>query len=686
MKKFLFSIFLLFSSLSSFAQINTDRVILIGRNSLYYEDYVLAIQYFNQVIKAKPYLAEPYFYRAIAKYYLDDFKGTEDDCTLALERNPFISKAYQLRADARQNQNNYDGALEDYKVSLDNYPNDKFTLVNMGIVNIQKKDYDQAEKYLNELLRIYPTYTQGYLTRGAMYQEKGDTIQAFENYNEAIKQDKYMAQSYSMRGLLHYYKKDYDKALADLDEAIKIEPLQSGNYINRGLIRYSKNDLRGAMADYDKVIELDANNIIARFNRGLLRAQVGDDNRAIADFDVVLKFEPNNYIAYFNRSLIKSNIGDYNGAIADLNVVLAQYPEFYHGFYSRGEIKRRQNDLKGAERDFNYARNEEARKNKEMAAKGITEEEAKTRETSDKDIDKFNLLVVADKKDEEKSKYESNSRGRIQNKQVRLELEPRFVITYYEKPNDIRRFVYYSQLVDGLNRKGTLPKKLRITNSEAALNEPQIADHFWSINELSKRIEESPANAELYYARALDYMLVQDFGNSIENFNKAIALDPRFTLAYFDLAVVYTKQLELKENVPEYDKKSEQPDALSSLTGANAKKDATLTGAGASMLDPGKMEYDLIVKNYSKVIELNPEFVYAYYNRAEIRYKQNDFRAAILDYNEAIRRDPQFAEAYYNRGLARFQIKDKDRALDDMRKAGELGVIEAYSIIKRMTE
>lgn len=104
------------------------------------------------------------------------------------------------------------------------------------------------------------------------------------------------------------------------------------------------------------------------------------------------------------------------------------------------------------------------------------------------------------------------------------------------------------------------------------------------------------------------------------------------------------------------------------------------------MLDPGKMEYDLIVKNYSKVIELNPEFVYAYYNRAEIRYKQNDFRAAILDYNEAIRRDPQFAEAYYNRGLARFQIKDKDRALDDMRKAGELGVIEAYSIIKRMTE
>lgn len=34
----------------------------VGQNSLYLEDYVLSIQYFNQVIAAKPYLAQPYFY------------------------------------------------------------------------------------------------------------------------------------------------------------------------------------------------------------------------------------------------------------------------------------------------------------------------------------------------------------------------------------------------------------------------------------------------------------------------------------------------------------------------------------------------------------------------------------------------------------------------------------------------
>lgn len=86
------------------------------------------------------------------------------------------------------------------------------------------------------------------------------------------------------------------------------------------------------------------------------------------------------------------------------------------------------------------------------------------------------------------------------------------------------------------------------------------------------------------------------------------------------------------------------------------------------------------------MIELSPDFVYAYYNRAEIRFRQQDYRSAILDYNEALRKDKEFAEAYYNRGLCRFYIKDYDRALEDMRKAGELGIVEAYSIIKRMTE
>ena len=83
LKAVILSLVLFFSTLCN-AQLNTTRVMEIGRNALYFEDYVLSIQYFNQVIDSKPFLHEPYFFRGLAKFYLDDFVGADEDIYLAV--------------------------------------------------------------------------------------------------------------------------------------------------------------------------------------------------------------------------------------------------------------------------------------------------------------------------------------------------------------------------------------------------------------------------------------------------------------------------------------------------------------------------------------------------------------------------------------------------------------------------
>ena len=50
----LFFHILVLCHLTAAAQINANRVMLMGRNALYYEDYILAIQRFTSVIVAKP--------------------------------------------------------------------------------------------------------------------------------------------------------------------------------------------------------------------------------------------------------------------------------------------------------------------------------------------------------------------------------------------------------------------------------------------------------------------------------------------------------------------------------------------------------------------------------------------------------------------------------------------------------
>jgi tetratricopeptide (TPR) repeat protein len=62
-----------------------------------------------------------------------------------------------------------------------------------------------------------------------------------------------------------------------------------------------------------------------------------------------------------------------------------------------------------------------------------------------------------------------------------------------------------------------------------------------------------------------------------------------------------------------------------------------------------------------------------------------DYRAALVDYNKAIELDPRFADAYYNRGLTNIFLGNNRQGIQDLSKAGELGIFSAYNIIKRFT-
>ena len=222
------------------AQINTDQVMNIGRNALYFEDYILSIQYFNQVIKAKPYLADPYFYRAIAKLELEDYKGAEEDCSLAIDRNPFIVDAYQVRGIARQTLKDYKGAIADYETGLKQMPQHQVFLMNKAVCECEIGEYGQSDSTYTRLLDIYPGYANGYLGRAQLRMEQHDTVAALADIDKSISISKNIPGAYVMRSEINMdYNKDFKAALADMDEAIKLEPHFSGYFINRAFMKYN---------------------------------------------------------------------------------------------------------------------------------------------------------------------------------------------------------------------------------------------------------------------------------------------------------------------------------------------------------------------------------------------------------------------------------------------------------------
>jgi len=639
----------------------------IAQNALYFEDYVLAIQYFNQIISVKPYLPEPYFYRGIAKIQLEDFSGAEADCSAALNLNPFIPGAYYARGFARVKQKNLKGAEEDLNKSLEYNPlNDELIRIRIWVYDLQKK-YDQALADIDYLLKKNKDNALE-MDKGQVLLEKNDTIGALNCFNAAIKADSTKSEGWSARATLKLQMHNNDSALHDFDKAIALKSKYAGDYINRGLLNYWNKNYRGAFADYDRAIELDDKSMVAHLNRGMLRSEVGDLNNAILDFNKVLAADPENYDALYQRALLYTETGGYQQAIQDFNKIAEHYPNFSPAYWGRAKVKQLEHDAKGAYLDQMTAQEIEKKRPKNEKKEEDVNTKAKMAESTKDSESKasiFNdVLARGGNSSDEPTSKKGNLRGAIQNISIEITNEPNFVLSYYSKENELKRLSYYFSVIDDYNKLHKLNAKLKITNDEIALTSEMIQMHFAAIDNLTKEIEKTPKNADSFFIRGINYALVQDYANAIQDFTHVIDLRPDFTMAYFCRANTLYKLLDFKINSPAA--KSEKSDIIVEKLYAH--------------------EFEEIIKEYKKVISLAPDFAFAKFNLGNLYCQAKDFQSAIDIYSEAIKVQPDFAEAYYNRGLAYLFLNDAKNADADLSKAGELGIYQAYNIIKRMNE
>lgn len=73
-----------------------------------------------------------------------------------------------------------------------------------------------------------------------------------------------------------------------------------------------------------------------------------------------------------------------------------------------------------------------------------------------------------------------------------------------------------------------------------------------------------------------------------------------------------------------------------------------------------------VIAAYTEMIDSNPEFEDAYFNRGLAYFKSGRFKKALSDYNQAILLDSSSAKTWYNRALVKEQLEDFDGALSDL--------------------
>lgn len=677
----------LVGALQSLAQINAEQVVKVGQNALYFDDYMLSIQYFNQAIQAKPYMARPYFLRAIAKLNLEDYYGAQEDATLAIDRNPFIADAWEVRGVARQNLGLLRGCVQDYDKALELLPGNRSILFNKALALSELGESDSALVTFDNLLKKYPGYENGYVGRARLLAQEGDTLRARADLSHALELNKNLANAYLLRAQLtiadaqrlnqnksHHSRnvapeqtKLYEQAQEDMSEGIRLMPREVGLYINRAFLRYELDDYFGAMADYDYALTLDPVNVPALFNRALLRMETRDFDRAVGDLTRVLELDPTDYRALYNRAVAYGEKRATDLAITDVNAIIEGLPDLPEAYYMRSDLHRTAGRMAQAERDYKKAlqlsqelfRKHDAEKT--LAATPSLAPEENTPRTSESEgtpeemspetvARRFAQLRTIDNTLNLDDDHNNRSiRGRVQDRDQRIQTEPMFVLNYYNEPTQLRPTAYYMKEVDDVNATRQLRMVVMLTpDGKVTLdNESDINRHFASIEYYTSLLATHAPRAIDYFGRAMDYVMLRNYGAAQEDLTRAIALTPDFALAYFERALTRFKALQASEN-------------------------------------PLNVEMRLVIADFDRALELSPNMAFALYNKGNVFAAMQDYTSALAAYNQAIQTKPDLGEAYYNRGYVYFQLGDRERGSADLSRAGELGVVPSYNLLKRM--
>ena len=92
---------------------------------------------------------------------------------------------------------------------------------------------------------------------------------------------------------------------------------------------------------------------------------------------------------------------------------------------------------------------------------------------------------------------------------------------------------------------------------------------------------------------------------------------------------------------------------------------------------------DEALADFSKTIELNPKDPDAWNNRGLVYNRLGRTQEALSDFNKALELDDLNGQAYNNRGLVYLKPLGKNNeAIEDLKKAGRLGVPEAEDYLK----
>ena len=652
---------LLLSCTGVFAQYDKDVFFFRGRRALADGKYSQAIENFNVLSRIDTTDYWTFFYRGIAKYNLGDLRGAQKDFSTSVRLNPVFTSGYHYKAITESRFGNYDKALEDLQRAIDLRPGYIGLYFSRGVTYFLAQQFDKAVSDFDKYIRKEPKDPSAYLNRGASRLFLQDTTKALADYNKAIALDRFEPEGFIRRGRLYASQHKYADAISDMNMAISLDTTNTFAYFNRAIMYYEQSDYNAAMADLDRVLKDEPGNALTLYNRSLISAQVGNYADALDDMDRVININPGNVLAYYNRASFFVNMERWQDALEDYDKAIELYPDFAKAYMNRSYVESRLGLKKESKRDYDIAR----RKIDDYRDKTGSGEASFADTTK-----KYSSLLSLDA-DFAKKDFDDEM---LQHRDVDIKLRPLFRFVLSDKRDNVQYALknrYENPLIDKFLNGMAVP--VVITNSDTV----RISGTDKFMQEIySGHGEKGVAE----FQKALADVADKQFNSAQVHYDNAIDSDASDKYAKLYKVFYYMNRAVLRADMIDF---------ISSIE--NNVQTLTMDDQGttrARVKDQVSRSYDYsdAVEDMQKAVEIVGDVPYVYFNLANLQCLSSSYVDAIGNFTKAISLYPYMGDAYFNRGLVLIYLKDKEKGCIDLSHAGELGIEDAYGVIKKYCE
>ncbi len=393
----------------------------------------------------------------------------------------------------------------------------------------------------------------------------------------------------------------------------------SENFYREGNIKFVSGDYQGSIADFTNAIESDPRHTAAFNNRGVARNKLNDTHGELRDYNSALLTNPEDLCALYNRCVARIKQKEYLKAINDLTKYLCLRSSFSIAYFYT------------VDQNVNPEQYSESIAERLKALKIEPIMVTENKDVEPKDLEVFNNIVAI----AEITKYIADG-------------TPLFAESYCQRAELRAKFKDFHGALADFNKIISYAKpEYNLYAKIAYIKDAELKDYAGALIDYNEALLLEPEDEELLLRRSSVKHSLNDIEGSISDLTEIIRLyndlDPEekddigfyCTMAYSNRAYIKSKMNNPIGAIDDYTKAIKvDPSFFLALTDRASVKLKLKDYTGA-------------IKDCSKSLRISKQFGDAYYIRGKAKFELQDYVGAIKDYKNALKINPNLADAKF---------------------------------------